>query len=84
MKKQDSIITYVNYGYIKYDIKSIMKKRNLTKTQVVKKTGLHHQVIERYMNDTVTRFDRDILAKLCFVLDCELDEIISYVRPKDK
>ncbi len=84
MKKQDSIITYIDYGYIKYDIKSIMKKRHLTKTQIVKKTGLHHQVIERYMNDAVTRFDRDILAKLCYVLDCNLDEIISYIRPESK
>lgn len=84
MKKQDSIITYIDYGYIKYDIKSMMKRKNLTKTQIVKKTGLHHQVIERYMNDTITRYDKDVLAKLCYVLDCDLDEIIRYVRPKDK
>ena len=64
MKKQDSIITYIDYGYIKYDIKSMMKRKNLTKTQIVKKTGLHHQVIERYMNDTITRYDKDVLAKL--------------------
>lgn len=83
MNKNDSIITYIDYGYIKYDIKTIMDKKKLSKNQIVKKTGLHHQVIERYMNDSVTRFDRDVLAKLCYVLDCNLDEIITYVRPKD-
>lgn len=82
MKSYNSIITYIDYGYILYDIKSVMKKRNLTKNQIVKKTGLHHQVIERYMSDSVTRFDRDVLAKLCYVLDCSLEEIITYVRPK--
>ena len=84
MNKNGSIITYIDYGYIKSDIKPIMKKRKLSKNQIVKKTGLHHQVIERYMNDSVTRFDRDVLAKLCYVLDCNLDEIISYVSPKDR
>ena len=84
MNKNDSIITYIDYGYIKYDIKPIMKKKNLSKNQIVKKTGLHHQVIERYMNDSVTRFDREVLAKLCYVLDCDLDEIITYVKPKGK
>lgn len=84
MNKNDSIITYIDYGHIKYDIKPIMNKKNLSKNQIVKKTGLHHQVIERYMNDSVTRFDREVLAKLCYVLDCSLDEIITYVRPKDK
>ncbi len=84
MNRNDSIITYIDYGYIKYDIKPIMNKKNLSKNQIVKKTGLHHQVIERYMNDSVTRFDREVLAKLCYVLDCSLDEIITYVRPKGK
>lgn len=83
MKSYNSIITYIDYGYILYDIKSVMKKRNLTKNQIVKKTGLHHQVIERYMSDSVTRFDRDVLAKLCYVLDCSLEEIITYVGPKE-
>lgn len=83
MKSYNSIITYIDYGYILYDIKSVMKKRNLTKNQIVKKTGLHHQVIERYMSDSVTRFDRDVLAKLCYVLDCSLEEIITYVKPKE-
>ena len=82
MNKNDSIITYIDYGSIKYDIKPIMKKRNLSKNQIVKKTGLHHQVIERYINDSVTRFDREVLAKLCYVLDCKLEDIITYVKPK--
>ena len=85
MKKEngmDSIITYVNYGHIKYDIAELMKAKKLTKTQIVKRTGLHHQVIERYMNDTITRFDREVLAKLCYVLDCDLKDIMSYERPK--
>lgn len=80
--KNSGIITYIDYGRIRYDIKTIMKRKHLTKSQLVKQTGLHHQVIDRYMNDSVTRFDREVLAKLCFVLDCELEEIISYVRPK--
>lgn len=84
MRNYDSIITYIDYGYIVYDIKTIMKKRNLTKNQIVKKTGLHHQVVERYMSDSITRFDRDVLAKFCYVLDCRLDEIISYVKPKEE
>ena len=84
MKNSDGIVTYKDYGYIKYNMKAIMKKKRLTKSQIVKRTGLHHQIIERYMNDTIIRFDRDILAKLCYVLDCDLDEMICYVRPKKK
>lgn len=81
MKKADSIITYVDYGKIVCDIQTVMKKRNLSKNQVVKKTGLHHQVIQRYMDGNIARYDRDILAKLCYVFDCKLSEILYYSDP---
>ena len=83
MEKSDYIITYADYGSIHYDIKSIMKKRNLTKSQIVKRTGLHNQIVERYVNGSITRFDKEVLAKLCFVLKCELNDIMYYVRSKD-
>lgn len=84
MKNSDYIITYADYGSIHYDISSIMKKRNLTQSQIVKRTGLHNQIVERYISGSITRFDKDVLAKLCFVLNCELSDIMYYVRPKDK
>lgn len=84
MEDYNSIVTFVNYGYILYDIKPIMKKRNLSRSQIAKMTGLHHQIIERYMNNSVTRFDREVLAKLCYVLGCRLDEIIYYVKPNEE
>lgn len=50
---------------------------------MVKRTGLHHQVIERYTNDDITRFDRDILAKICYILDCKLEDIMTYIPPTE-
>ncbi len=82
MKNVDGIIAYVDYGEIVFNIKKIMKQKKLTKTQIVKKTGLHHQVIERYMSGNIARLDRDILAKLCYVLDCNLQDIMFYRKPE--
>ena len=78
----NSVIVYVDYGSIYFNIKDIMQKKNLSKNQVAKKTGLHHQIIERYYNGTVTRFDKDILAKFCFIFDCKLEDIMYYEKPK--
>lgn len=60
-----------------------MEKKGITITQVVKKTGLHHQVIKRYYNRTVERFDKDVLSKLCYVIDCDLNDIMYYEKPKN-
>ncbi|MCI9585539.1 MAG: helix-turn-helix transcriptional regulator [Bacilli bacterium] len=77
-----SIVVYVEYGSIHFDIKTMMKKRKMTKTQLAKRTGLHHQIIDRYYNNNVTRYDKDVLAKLCFILDCSLSDILYYEKPK--
>ena len=78
----DSIFVYKDYGNIKFDIKSIMDRKNISVNQIVKKTGLHHQVIRRYYDGTIVRYDKDVLSKLCFVLDCTLEDIMHYEKPK--
>ena len=79
---ENSIIIYVDYGEVKVDIKNIMKKRNISRTQLAKRTGLHHQIIDRYYTGEIVRFDKDVLAKFCYILNCTLDEIIHYEKPK--
>lgn len=79
----NSIVIYRDYGTIKFDLKSIMDKKGITISQVTKKTGLHHQVIRRYYNGTAERFDRDVLSKLCFVIGCNLNDIMYYEKPKE-
>ncbi len=64
----ESIIMYKDYGDIIFDIKTVMDK----------KTGLHHKVVRRYYDGTVIRYDKDVLSKLCFVLGCDLKDIMYY------
>lgn len=79
----NSIIIYRDYRSMKFDIKSIMDKKGITITQVVKKTELHHQVIKRYYYGTAERFDKDVLSKLCYVIDCDLNDIMYYEKPNN-
>ena len=47
-KLENSIIMYRDYGDIVFDIKKVMDEKAITINQIVKKTGLHHQVVRRY------------------------------------
>lgn len=80
----DSVVIYRDYGKIKLKIKEVMDKKGITINQVVKNTGLHHQVVRRYYDGTIIRYDKDVLSKLCFVLDCDLNDIMYYEKPKKK
>lgn len=77
----DSIIVYKDYGDIEFDIKTIMEQKGITINQIVKKTGLHHQVVKRYYDGTIIRYDKDVLSRLCFVIGCDLNDIMHYKKP---
>ncbi len=79
----NSVIIYVDYGEIRFNIKKVMDEKNITKTQLAKRTGLHHQIIDRYYNNKIERYDKDILARICFILNCSLNEIMYYEKPKN-
>lgn len=78
----DSVLMYRDYGEIVFDLKSIMDKKGYTINYVVKRTGLHHQIVRRYYEGTALRYDKEILAKICFVIDCDLEDIMYYKKPR--
>lgn len=78
----NSIFNYKDYGNIELDIKSIMDNKGISISQVCKDTGLHHKVIRRYYDGTIVRYDKDVLSKLCYVLECDICDIIKYVKGK--
>lgn len=84
MEIVDSIIVFKDYGEIKFDIKTIMDSKNITINQVVIKTGLHYKVVKKYYEGLAERYDKEVLAKICYVLDCDLNDIMCYKRPKKK
>lgn len=77
-----SVVIYVDYGEIKVNVKRIMKEKGITRAELARKAGLSSRTVNRYYNDEVLKFDRDVLAKLCYILDCSIDELIYYKKLK--
>ena len=79
--EHDSIFRLVDYGKVKLDIKTIMDSKNISPNQLSKKCGVQNSVIKRYYNGDAQRYDSDILARICFILNCDICDIISYEKP---
>lgn len=80
----DKIILWnADYGKIESNLKAVMKKKNVSIYQLCRLTGLKFEVIKKYYDNTITRYDSDVVAKFRFVLECNSSDIISYV-PKVK
>ena len=77
MKKE--IFTLNNYGYIEIDLKKYMDKKQLTRNALARAVNTRFEVIDKWYNGRVEKIDADVLARICYVLDCEPGDIVKYV-----
>ncbi len=40
----------------------------------------NYDLVNRYYNNKVIRIDLDIIARMCFALSCEVDDILKYKK----
>ena len=71
-----------DYGKVEIKLRSIMDKRNVSIYQVSQLASLKHSTVKSYYNNCpITRVDLDVLSKLCYVLDCKVEDILEYNYP---
>ena len=40
--------------------------------------AVNYDLVNRYYNNRVIRIDIDIIARMCFTLDCDVSDILKY------
>ena len=59
-----------------------IKFNNITIYQMSKLTDLKYNTIKSYYtNCPITRVDLDVISKFCYVLNCNIEDILEYVYP---
>lgn len=83
MNDMKTVITINNYGKIKLCLKEIMNERNITISYLAKAVNTNFEVIKKWYNNDVEKLSFDILARICYVLDCSPGDIIKYEIKKE-
>ena len=78
MENSKSVITINDYGKITVHIKEIMDSKGITRNFLAKASNTRFEVINKWYNGQVEKMDLDILARICYVLDCTPADIIKY------
>lgn len=69
-------------GTIVIKLDSYLKKNNISRSSLSRQGELRYDTILSYCRGDVTRLDIDTLAKICGALDCEISDIIEFVKNK--
>lgn len=68
-----------NFGKIIFKIDQVLEEKNISKNKLEKKASLQRTQLNSYCNNKVKRLDLATIAKICYVLDCEIADIMEYV-----
>ena len=79
---QKNIISINDYGSIHISLRQIMEVRGITRNALARAINARFEVVDRWYNGQVEKIDTDVLARICYVLECEPQDIISYKANK--
>ena len=66
------------YGKVNMRLKEIMDTKGIKRHTLAKAIDTRFEVIDKWYNNRIENLDLDILARLCYALECSVDDIIYY------
>lgn len=78
MSELRSVVNLSSYGKISIHLRELIKEKGITRYRLAKLADTRFEVVEKWCSGTVERIDSDVLARFCYILDCEITDIIKY------
>ncbi len=65
---------------IKLTLDKALEKRNISRYELAKRTGIQYQIIDNYYKNKVKRYDSYVIERMCDALNCTVADIIEYKK----
>lgn len=69
-----------DFGRIHFKIDQVLKDKNVSKDKLEKEAKLQRAQLNSYCNNKVKRIDLETIAKICYVLECGIEDIMEYEK----
>lgn len=88
MKKKENPLRQLpensnGYGQIRFKLQELMERRNISMNQLSFRAEMQRTQLRNYRDNKIQRLDIDILLRLCYVLECDLNDLIEYIPPEN-
>lgn len=85
MDEIKSIVHYhtEEYGCIRVKLAEVLDRRGISRNRLSKLTGTKYDVVNRYYKASdISMVDLAFFAKVCYVLQCEISDLLEYQPPE--
>ena len=72
----------MDYGNLTLRIDDILKAKGISKNQICKDLDIPRTNFNKYCRNEFQRLDFGLICKLCYYLEVEIDELITYQPPQ--
>lgn len=74
----------MKYGRIKIKLDELIANREISKNKLGHLAEMQRTQINNYCRNEITRLDTDVLARICTVLECNIEDLLEFVPPKEE
>lgn len=71
-----------NNGMLKIHLSSLLKTSGMSKNKFCQKAEMQYLQLKGYIDNTITRFDTDVLIRICHTLNCSISDLLEYIPPE--
>lgn len=72
------ILIRKDYGKIDLTVKAVMDAKNMTRGKLARLIDTRFEVVDKLYKEDLEKVDLDILARVCFVLNCDVKDLMKY------
>ena len=71
-------------GTIRIKLEEVIQQSSLSKNKVAQLSQTQRGQLNHYCKGDIQRIDLAILSRLCYALDCRVEDVLEYIPPQTK
>lgn len=84
MERRESILSVKEYGRVNLKLREYMDARGMTRNNLARSINARFEVVDKWYNNDIEKMDLDILARICFILNCSISDLLEYEKPENE
>ena len=63
---------------VEITLNDALAKHQMSRYELAKRSGIQYHIIDKYYKNKVVRYDSFVLDRICTVLDCRIEDILTF------